>query len=244
MASLPIVDALTLPSELRTLLKPGEPMRDHEGKVHLLPRYFYRVADWNLAKSTKLTPYFTLAELMTVDCREAGPLLRTFPHYVPCAVSVLARYLADFRQRSGAAVSVSVNGGYRSPSHAFSTAASPHLWGTAANIYRVGDALLDSQKLIEKYAAIAHEIGQEVFTKPYGPGPGQTDDHLHLDIGYVHWVPRDSEELAEIASPASDPPLPDSMIVANVLGAPVTRPERGSLHTMTAGSDASLNVGP
>jgi hypothetical protein len=219
MASLPVVDALTLPPEIRDLLKPGEPMRDHEGKVHLLPRYFYRVADWNLAKTTKLTPYFTLAELMIVDCREADTLLRSFPHYVPCAVSVLARYLADFRQRVGAPVSVSVNGGYRSPSHAFSTAASPHLWGTAANIYRVGDALLDSQKVIEKYAAIAQEIGQEVFTKPYGSAPGQTDDHLHLDIGYVQWVPRDSQELMESSPAMSGPAAPPSIIVANGLTA-------------------------
>jgi hypothetical protein len=217
MATLPVVDGLTLPAELRALLKPGEAMRDHEGKTHLLPRYFYRVADWTLAKATKLTPYFTLAELMTVDCREADPLLRTFPHYVPCAISVLARYLAEFRYRAGAPVSVSVNGGYRSPSHAFSTAASPHLWGAAANIYRVGDALLDSQKLIEKYAALAQEIGQEIFTKPYGSGPGQADDHLHFDIGYVHWIPRDQHEVHEIPF-GSQVPAP-SLIVANALSA-------------------------
>ena len=191
---LPIIDGLALPATTRALLRPGEPMADHEGKTHILPRYFYRVADWNLAKATKLTPHFTLAELMPVDCREADQLLGTFPHYVPCGISILARYLTEFRQRAGAPVSVSVNGGYRSPSHAFSTAASPHLWGTAANIYRVGDTLLDSQRLIEKYAAIAQEIGQEVFTKPHGTAPGQADDHLHFDIGYVHWVPRDFDE--------------------------------------------------
>jgi hypothetical protein len=169
-------------------------MQTREGHAHTLPRYFYEVADWNLAKTTKLTQYFTLAELMAVDCREHDRLLGTFPHYVPCAVSILARYLTEFRQRVGAPVSVAVNGGYRSPSHGFSTAASPHLWASAANIYRVGDTRMDTQRAIEKYAAIAQDLGQEVWTKPYGCAPGQTDDHLHFDIGYVHWTPRDQSE--------------------------------------------------
>lgn len=198
---LPIVDGCELAAEVRALLKPGEPARDRERRAHLLPRYYYRVADWDLARATKLTPFFTLAELMAVDCREARGLLRVFPHYVPCAVSILARYLTEFRQRVGAPVAIAVNGGYRSPSHAFSAGASPHMWGTAANIYRVGDTYLDSQRSIEKYSAIAREIGQEVFTKPYGSGQGETDDHLHLDLGYIRWTPRDANEL-----PTEDPP--------------------------------------
>lgn len=201
MPALPVIDGFTLSTELRAQLRPGELMRDHAGRAHLLPRFFYQVADWHLAKATKLTPHFTLAELMAVDCREADLLLRNFPHYVPCAVSLLARYLDEFRQRVGAPVSVAVNGGYRSPGHAFSTAASPHLWAAAANIYRVGDVLLDDQKTIQKYAAIAQEIGQEVHVKPFGLDPGETDDHLHFDIGYVHWVPHDARE--EIAKPPS-----------------------------------------
>ena len=194
---LPVVDGQSLPSAVRALLRPGELMRDHAGRAHTLPRYFYEVADWNLAKGTRLSPYFTLAELMSVDCREHDRLLGTFPHYVPCAVSILARYLNDFRLRVGAPVSVAVNGGYRSPSHRFSTAATPHLWACAANIYRIGETRVDSQRAIEKYAAIAQELGQEVFTKPYGGAPGQTDDHLHFDIGYVHWTPRDQSEQSE-----------------------------------------------
>ena len=191
---LPIVDGTRLPADVRALLRPGESMRDPAGNAHTLPRFFYEVADWNLAKATRLTTYFTLSELMSVDCREHNGLLGTFPHYVPCAVAILARYLNEFRHRVGAPVSVAVNGGYRSPSHGFSTAASPHLWACAANIYRIGDNRLDSQRAIEKYAAIAQELGQEVLTKPYGSGPGQTDDHLHFDIGYVHWTPRDQNE--------------------------------------------------
>ena len=191
---LPIVDGLTLSPDLRAILRPNEPMKDYEGVVHILPRFFYYVADWNQAKLTKLTPYFTLAELIAVDLREASALVGDVPHYIPCGISVLARYLDELRQRVGAPVSVAVNGGYRSPGHAFSTAASPHLWGTAANIYRVGDTLLDHQKVIEKYAAIAQELGQEVFTKPFGASPGQTDDHVHMDIGYLRWAPRHIDE--------------------------------------------------
>ena len=191
---LPVVDGLTLSPRLRALLRPGEPMQDYAGRTHFLPRFFYQVENWDLAKATKLAPNFSLAELMAVDCREADGLLRTFPHYVPCAVSILARYLDQFRQRVGAPVSIAVNGGYRSPSHGFSSAASPHLWGTAANIYRVGDTLLDSQRAIERYAAVAQDLGQEVFAKPYGIQPGETDDHLHVDIGYVHLAPRHLHE--------------------------------------------------
>lgn len=198
---LPIVDGYELPAEVRTLLKPGEPATDRAGRVHFLPRYFYQVADWDLARATKLTPYFTLAEVMAVDCREARGLLRVFPHYVPCAVSILARYLTEFRQRVAAPVAIAVNGGYRSPSHAFSAGASPHLWGTAVNIFRVGDTYLDSQRAIERFSTVAREIGQEVFTKPFGSGQGETDDHLHFDLGYVHWIPRDATELVSENQP-------------------------------------------
>jgi hypothetical protein len=197
---LPVIDGLTMPADLRALLRPDELMEDFAGVSHALPRFFYRVENWDLAKATRLTPYFTLSELMAVDCREADLLLRNFPHYVPCTISILARYLDEFRQRVGAPVSVSVNGGYRSPGHRFSKAATPHLWGAAANIYRVGDTFLDSQRTIEKYAEIARELGQEVFTKPYGSGPGATDDHLHLDLGYLRWKPR---ELSDAPRPQS-----------------------------------------
>jgi hypothetical protein len=197
---IPIVDGLDLAEEVRALLRPGEAMQDYDGRTHRLPRFFYRIDNWGQAKTTKLTAHFTVAELMAVDCREADLLLRQFPHYVPCAISVLARYLEEFRNRVGAAVSVGVNGGYRSPAHRFSRAASPHLWGAAANIYRIGNGYLDSQKMIDRYAAIAADMGQEVFVKPYGPGPGESDDHLHLDLGYLHWAPRQMDEAARFVT--------------------------------------------
>ena len=95
--TLEVVDGLSLPEEYRKLLRPDEAIADAQTRTLRLPRFFYRVASWEQAREMKLTPHFTLAELMAVDCREAPLLLRTFPHYVPCAVSVLARYLEEFR---------------------------------------------------------------------------------------------------------------------------------------------------
>ncbi len=187
---LKVVDGLALPEKHRKLLRPDEPVIDPQGRSHRLPRYFYEVTSWEQARATKLTVHFTLAELMAVDCREADLLLRQFPHYIPCAVSVLARYLEEFRERAEAPMMISVNGGYRSPAHRYSGTISPHLWATAADIYRIGDTWLDSEKSIDRYARIAESIGQEVFAMPYGCGTGETDDHLHVDIGYLSVVPR------------------------------------------------------
>ena len=185
-----IVDGLSLSAEHRALLRPGELLPDTRGGVHRLPRYFYEVGSWEQAKNIKLTLHFTLAELMSVDRGEADLLLRSFPHYVPCAVSILARYLQELRNRVEAPTSVSVNGGYRSPSHRLGRPrASKHHWGTAADVFRIGDNWLDSQKSIEKYAQIAESIGPEVFVRRFGNGLGETDDHLHLDIGFVTLVP-------------------------------------------------------
>ena len=183
-----VVDALTLSAAHRELLRPGESLGDGE---QALPRFFYEVASWNEAKATQLTAHFTLAELMMVDCREADLLLREFPHYVPCAVAVLARYLEELRARVDPPVFISVNGGYRSPAHGRAGGgASAHWWAAAADIYRIGDTWLDSQRAIERYARIAEAIGREVFVKPFGHGIGETDDHLHLDLGRVTLVPR------------------------------------------------------
>lgn len=187
--TLPVVDGRALPPELRKLLRPGEPGVPGDADSAPLPRYFYQVESWRMACGHKLTAHFTLAELMTVDCRESPSLLHGFPHYVPCAISVLARYLEEFRTRVDAPVFVAVNGGYRSPAHGFSTKPSAHLWATAANIYRVGDTFLDDERSIERYARIAAGIGQEIRVKPFGHGPGETDDHLHLDLGCLSMAP-------------------------------------------------------
>jgi len=183
-------DGFDLPAETRALLRPGEPVRDAQGRTHRLPRFFLEIGSWEEAKNRQAVPHFSYAELLMVDCREADTLLNTFPHYVPCAVGVLAQYLERFREAVGEPVFIATNGGYRSPAHRRDArGASPHCWACAADIYRIGDVYLDDEKSIEKYRRVAESLGQEVRAKPYGHGEEGTDDHLHIDIGYVTLTP-------------------------------------------------------
>jgi hypothetical protein len=188
------IDGLSLAEEYRALLRPSESETDATGNVHRLPRFFYEIASWEEAHEIRVAPHFTLAELMLVDCREARLLLSQFPHYVPCAIVLLARLLEDFRHEVGAPVFISANGGYRSPAHQVGGAKSIHAWGTAANIYRVGDTFLSDAKSIEKYRAIAASLGPGVFVRPFGREYGKTDDHLHIDLGYASLTPRECSE--------------------------------------------------
>src|SRR5881397_1166622 len=187
-------DGLNLPQEYRALLRPGETETDLRGNVHRLPRFFYEIASWQEAHEMRLAPHFTLAELMLVDCREARLLLSEFPHYVPCVVVLLARLLEDFRREVDAPVFISANGGHRSPAHQIGGAKSIHAWGTAANIYRIGDTFLCDTKSIEKYRTIAASLSPAVFVRPFGLEKGQTSDHLHIDLGYVRLTPRECSE--------------------------------------------------
>src|SRR5215470_315033 len=188
------VDGLRLPEASRALLRPGEMETDWGGNVHRLPRFFYEIPSWEEAHQMRPAPHFTIAELMLVDCREAELILTQFPHYVPCAVVLLARFLEDFRREVDAPVFISANGGYRSPAHQSGGAKSIHAWGTAADIYRVSDTFLNDAKSIEKYGAIAASLSTAVFVRPFGPERGQTDDHLHIDLGFVSMSPRECSE--------------------------------------------------
>ena len=189
------IDGLHLRDEHRALLRPCESEMDINGNVHRLPRFFYEIGSWEEAREIRLTPHFTLAELMLVDCREAQLLLLSqFPHYVPCAIVLLARLLEDFRREVDSPVFISANGGYRSPAHQIGGAKSIHAWGTAANICRIGDTFLSDAKSIEKYRAIAAALGPAVFVRPFGREQGQTDDHLHIDIGYASLTPRECSD--------------------------------------------------
>jgi hypothetical protein len=190
------IDGLQLSQEYRSLLRPAETETDVPGNVHRLPRFFYEIGSWQQAHETRLAPHFTLAELMLVDCREATLLLSQFPHYVPCAIVVLARFLEDFRREVDAPVFTSANGGYRSPAHRIGGAKSIHAWGTAANIYRVGDTFLTDGRSLEKYRAIAVSLSPAVFVRPFGHEPGQTNDHLHIDLGFVSLTPRECSEVS------------------------------------------------
>src|SRR5262249_6929874 len=188
------IDGLGLSDEYRRLLRPGENEAGSNGAVHSLPRFFYEIGSWEEAHKIRLASHFTLAELMLVDCREARLLLSQFPHYVPCAILLLARFLEDFRREVDAPVFISANGGYRSPAHQIEGAKSIHAWGTAANIYRVGDTFLSDSRSIQKYRTIAVSLGPAVFARPFGREKGQTSDHLHIDLGYVRLTPRESSE--------------------------------------------------
>ncbi|HEY8831535.1 MAG TPA: hypothetical protein VIM21_03415 [Gemmatimonadaceae bacterium] len=185
-----VVDGLTLPPEYRKALRPGEEWKDSAGRLRQLPRYFYEVPSWDSAMKIELASNFLLWEFIQVDVREAPPL-RTFPRYVPCAITLLAVCLDRFREAVGTLVHISANGGYRSPSHRFSKNATPHAWGTAANIYRIGDTYLDTRSAIERFSLIARETLPGIWTRPYGAPTGYAEDHLHLDLGYVLSVPRD-----------------------------------------------------
>jgi len=184
------VDGLMLSAEHRAALRPGEAVTDENGSRHHLPRFFFEVPSWEEAHTIRVATHFTLSELITVDSREAELLLRTFPHYVPCATLALARYLEDFRREVDAPVFISANGGYRSPAHRINKGASLHSWGTAADIYRIGDTYLDDEKSIARYAEIAVSLGAEVRVRPYQRG----DDHLQVDLGYLTIVPRECSE--------------------------------------------------
>src|SRR3954449_8446467 len=154
---LKVVDAFDLDDELRALLRPGEMVRDEHGRRHRLPRYFYEILSHEDAMSLGLTPHFGMNEFILVDLKESQRL-QTFPRYIPCAVRVLAFYLEQFRAAAGASLHIAVNGGYRSPAHKMSHAATPHMWGTAADIYRIGTTILKTQEVIQKYNDLAEQL--------------------------------------------------------------------------------------
>jgi hypothetical protein len=191
---LKVVDAFDLDDELRSILKPGEMLRDEMGRRHRLPRYFYEVGSHAEAVKIRLTPHFGLNEFILVDLKEA-PRLQEFPRYVPCAVRTLAFYLEQFRDKTGTSVHIAVNGGYRSPAHKLAFEATPHMWGTAADIYRIGSSILKTQELIGKYNDAAEDLSEDIAVLPYGHVTGRNaDDHVHIDLGYMLVVPREISE--------------------------------------------------
>jgi len=191
---LKVVDAFDLDDELRALLRPGEMVRDAQGRRHRLPRYFYEIATHDDAMSLPLTPHFGMNEFILVDLKEAQRL-QDFPRYIPCAVRVLAFYLEQFRAAAGASVHVQVNGGYRSPAHKLSLDATPHMWGTAADVYRIGTNILKTKESIERYNDVAEDLSEDVTVLPYGHVTGKNaDDHVHIDLGYITVIPREISE--------------------------------------------------
>ena len=192
-AGLKVVDGLDLEPDLVALLRPGALLEGEDGRAHRLPRYFYEVPTAEAALEVRLTPHFGLNEFLTVDLKESARV-RAFPRYVPCALRQLAFYLERLRDAVGASIHVAVNGGYRSPAHKLATGASPHMWGTAADIYRIGNVMLRDQPTIETYNRIAEDVSEDIWVAPYGTANGAADDHIHLDLGYLTLVPREIAE--------------------------------------------------
>jgi hypothetical protein len=199
-----LVDGRRLDQRYRDVLLPGGILRDHGGRARALPRYFYEVESWQQARDTRLSRHFTVSEFIHTDVREAPPL-RVFPRYIPCATLLLAFALEQLREEVGTYVFIGANGGYCSPKHRGTGGASPHCWGTAANIYRIGDTYLDTPETIRRYAALAHEVIPTVWTRPIGDQRMLTDDHLHIDLGYVVSEPREAPGEIYNSKLAGDP---------------------------------------
>ncbi len=200
---LDIVGPASLEKRFRACLRPGGRLVDRMGTERVLPSWFYRVPSWSVARNLQLTPHFGLWEFMDVDVREAESM-RLYPRYVPCAAPLLAAYLQLFRSEVGKEVWIAANGGYRSPAHRFSSVASAHCWGTAANIYRVGDEWLDSPERVGKYVDIARRVLPGAWIRPYGVRPGMAFDHLHVDLGYLNVVPHAADTLDPADLPAEE----------------------------------------
>ena len=192
-SGLKIVDGFDLQPELRALLRPGELVEGIGGQYHHLPRYFYEVPTREAAREIRLTAHFGLNEFLLVDMKEASRV-RAFPRYVPCAIRMTAFYLERLREATGAPVHLAVNGGYRSPAHKLSVAATPHMWGTAADVYKIGSVVLRDRASIETYNRVVEDLTDDLYVMPYGHGIGTADDHIHVDLGYVVVVPREISE--------------------------------------------------
>lgn len=186
-----VVDGRRLEKRLRDALRPGGSLIDPAHGARELPRYFYEVPSWEDAVETALTENFSVWEFLHADVREA-PALRSFPRYLPCAITLMAAALEHFREAVGRPVHIAANGGYRSPGHALTHGASPHCWATAVNIYRIGDQMIDDRDAIERYGQIARASIPGVYARPFGQARDMGDDHLHLDLGYVTAVPREA----------------------------------------------------
>lgn len=206
LSGLDLVDGLALSADIQRVLRPGALVRGRDGLVRRLPRWFYEVPSWNAALETPLTQHFKLWEFLDVDLREHEMLRVSGPRYVPLAVTLLAAALEAFRQEAGTYVHIAANGGYRSPAHRVTGHTSVHCWGVACNIYRVGDDWLHDEKSITRYGDLARAAFPAFRALPFGHGVGETDDHLHLDVGYAVVAPHGGgdEDDAAGAEPLRD----------------------------------------
>ena len=189
---LPIVDGLELDAPVRSLLMPGVPVRDSHARLRRLPRFFYAVESWNVALETQADAAFrdvgvhgrrsvragAAAPVSRATCRAPS---RRSPRISRCCASRSARRFtspptADIDRRRTAS---------RSPG-------SPHCWGTAANIYRIGDRVSRRARRDRKVRGARDRSAAGAARAAVRAGPGCVDDHVHLDLGYVTAVPADA----------------------------------------------------
>ena len=45
---------------------------------------------------------------------------------------------------------------------------------------------------LKNMPAVATDLLPALRSRPFGPGPGCVDDHVHLDLGYVTAVPAEA----------------------------------------------------
>lgn len=199
-----VVDGLELQRAHRAVLRPGKWMEERSGRRRRLPRWFFEVPSWEAALETDLSPHFRVWEFLNVDVREHRLQRMEWPRYLPLAVGLLAATLEMLRDEVGTYVHIAANGGYRSPAHRLSTYAGPHVWGTAANVYRIGDDWLDNERTINRYSRVARGLSPSIWARPYGHGVGETDDHLHLDVGFALVSPHDGGDEHDAAE--DEPP--------------------------------------
>jgi hypothetical protein len=204
--TLRIVDAVTLPEPYRELLRPGELVRGSDGRRRRLPRWFFEVPSWEAALDVDLAPHFKVWEFLNVDVREHELQRLRWPRYLPLAVGALAAVLEIVRMEVGTYVHVAANGGYRSPAHRLAGGVSPHSWGTAANVYRIGDDWLDDERTIARYGKMVRGLSPIAWTRPFGMAKGTTDDHLHLDLGFTVVAPHSAEDATVDAASGSETP--------------------------------------
>ena len=186
---LKIIDGLLLEPDYKEILQPDEEIANTNGVIYRLPRFFYKVNSWEEASKVKLSAHFYLSEFLTTDFREVE-LLRSYPKYVPITICYTASILELFRHSAGRIVRIASNGGYRSPKHLLNNGLSPHSWGTAANIYKIGATYLDNKSEIEKYSDIAKKVLPGAWVRSYGTDPGTSFDQLHIDMGFTTVHPK------------------------------------------------------
>ena len=159
-------------SRCATRSGPAASLSDAQGQAHQLPRYFYEIPSWDVADGAA-----ALGALRAVGVHPHRRARSRAAAHVSALRAVRDHAAwrsasSSFAARCGTYVHIAANGGYRSPAHALTVHATPHAWGTAVNIYRVGDTMLDEREALEHYAGVAYKSMPGVYVRPFGNDAG------------------------------------------------------------------------